>query len=279
MNKTLISTAVFGALIAGSAMAAEKAVMPLKAPPPPPVFSWTGWYIGVNGGGAWARTSTTLDTQNGTPGAFLAANIPVVNAAGTNTFNNTGWLAGGQVGYLAEDLATHFIGGIELAIDAQQFRGSITNNQLYAVATPNNGFTITDGFDNKTSVLATLLVRGGYDFGGWMPYGTIGAAVTNVRHNFSFVDTTFFPGSATATSFGNQIVGGAAVGGGLEVRLFDRWSLRGEYLFIDFGSTNGSSRIVALGAPGQTAGTNATFFHGAHFQESIARGFLSYHFW
>ena len=278
MSKPLISSVVFGMLIAGSAIAAE---MPLKAPaPPPPVFSWTGWYIGVNGGYAWGTSSTTLDTQNGTPVAFPAVVIPGINAAGANSFNNTGWLAGGQVGYVFESLETHFVFGSELAIDAIQLRGSINNHQLYAVVGPgfpNNGFTITDGINNKTTWLATFLVRGGYDFGGWIPYGTIGPALTRVRHDFNFVDTTFFPGSVTAATFG-QVVAGAALGGGIEVRLIDHWSLRGEYLYVDFGSQNGSSRIVALGAPGQTAGTNATFFHGASLKENIARGFLSYKF-
>jgi len=149
MSKALISSVVFGMLIAGGATAAE---MPLKAPaPPPPVFSWTGWYIGVNGGGAWGKVSTTLDTQNGTPALFAAANIPVVNAAGTNSFNTTGWLAGGQVGYLAEDLATHFVGGIEVGLDATQLRGSISNNRIFAAPILNNGFTVADGFNRRSS--------------------------------------------------------------------------------------------------------------------------------
>jgi opacity protein-like surface antigen len=67
--------------------------------------------------------------------------------------------------------------------------------------------------------------------------------------------TTLFPGSFTAATFG-QVAGGAVLGGGIEVRLIDHWSLRGEYLYVDFGSQDGSSRIVALGAPGQAAGTN-----------------------
>ncbi len=40
---------------AGSATAAD---MPVKAPPAPlpPAFTWTGWYVGLNGGGLWGET-------------------------------------------------------------------------------------------------------------------------------------------------------------------------------------------------------------------------------
>ena len=46
MNKILGSIAL-AMVIAGPAMAAD---MPLKAPPPPAVFSWTGCYAGIEGG-------------------------------------------------------------------------------------------------------------------------------------------------------------------------------------------------------------------------------------
>ena len=45
-----------GAAVLGlSIPAARAADMPIvaKAPPPPPIFSWTGCYLGVNAGGGW----------------------------------------------------------------------------------------------------------------------------------------------------------------------------------------------------------------------------------
>src|ERR1700676_2144722 len=46
------------ALFAGSASAADLA-MPMKAPPPLPVFCWTGFYIGADVGYAWVKDSPT----------------------------------------------------------------------------------------------------------------------------------------------------------------------------------------------------------------------------
>jgi outer membrane immunogenic protein len=62
----LASTALTGAL-AYPAMAAD---MPVKAPPlPPPVIApaltWTGVYIGVNGGYAWGDSSTSCSVLPG----------------------------------------------------------------------------------------------------------------------------------------------------------------------------------------------------------------------
>ena len=51
--------AVTALLIAAPLGVASAADMAVKAPkaPPPPAYSWTGFYIGVNGGGAQGNTT------------------------------------------------------------------------------------------------------------------------------------------------------------------------------------------------------------------------------
>ena len=56
MKRLLIAGAALAALIGTPALAAD---MAFKAPPPAaPVWSWTGFYLGANVGGAWANHST-----------------------------------------------------------------------------------------------------------------------------------------------------------------------------------------------------------------------------
>ena len=53
-----------------------------KAPAyvPPPVYNWTGFYLGINGGGAWGRSDFSAPFASG-------------------SFDTSGWLAGGTIGY------------------------------------------------------------------------------------------------------------------------------------------------------------------------------------
>src|SRR5690242_4909512 len=95
MNRFLLAAAILA--FTGSAYAAD---MPLKAPPaPPPPPSWTGFYIGINGGGGWG----TVDPQArdiGPDGFFAPANVGAVQAGASRHFDTSGGLAGGQIGYI-----------------------------------------------------------------------------------------------------------------------------------------------------------------------------------
>ena len=74
------------ALLATSALsfAAQAADMPVKAPRVAPVamYNWTGFYVGVNGGGVWGNSSWQYVVGGNTAG-----------------HKNSGGLIGGTVGY------------------------------------------------------------------------------------------------------------------------------------------------------------------------------------
>ena len=70
MKKILLTAAALATFVAAPAMAADLRAPAYKAPPPPPVpvYSWTGCYVGAGGGYGmwnqdittnWERTSTT----------------------------------------------------------------------------------------------------------------------------------------------------------------------------------------------------------------------------
>jgi len=93
-NITLGITIAVGALVGTQAMAAD---MPVKAPAPPPpvVATWTGLYIGINGGGGWGHESW-LD-NNGSP--VGCAVTPPTPSTCPVSFGMSGGILGGQIGY------------------------------------------------------------------------------------------------------------------------------------------------------------------------------------
>ena len=94
----MLRLAVVGAgllSIAGFAGAASAADLPAltytKAPAlVAPLYDWSGFYIGLNGGGASSRECWDLTNDNG---------VALANTPREGCHNATGGLAGGQIGY------------------------------------------------------------------------------------------------------------------------------------------------------------------------------------
>src|SRR5262245_37933068 len=80
--------------IASAADVPRKA--PAAPPPPAPVYNWTGFYVGVNAGGAWSAGNTT------TISSVPTFKSPFLTAFGESEFNNI--TAGGN-GVLGHDSA------------------------------------------------------------------------------------------------------------------------------------------------------------------------------
>jgi len=124
---------------------------PIAYLPPPPVYSWTGFYIGINGGGGFGN-SNFLD--------------PVLGNSGS--FNISGGLIGATVG--ANYQIGQFVLGIEGDGDWQNFDGTTANGSCAGV-----------GCETKSNWLATVRGRAGYAWDRVLFYGTGGAAFANVQ--------------------------------------------------------------------------------------------------
>ena len=98
---------LIGAAVAVLSLPAMAADLPRKAPapmpPPSPVYNWTGFYVGVNGGWGWAKTQATV-AQTGKEDVDF-------NPASLSTRAN-GALFGGQVGYNYQ-FGSNWVLGIE----------------------------------------------------------------------------------------------------------------------------------------------------------------------
>lgn len=151
MKRLLIATTALTALAASSALAADiPARMPVKAPVIAPMFNWTGFYLGVNVGGAW--TNTDIGS------------------------NSTGFIGGGQIGYNWQAIGSPWVLGIEA-----DFQGSTQSK---------GGVFVTALGPVTASVdlpwFATVRGRLGYSWDRVMIYATGGFAAQEVELNAGF---------------------------------------------------------------------------------------------
>ena len=75
---------LIGASIVALAVPAMAADLPVKAPPPvmAPLPTWTGFYLGLNGGYSWGRSSRELNFVSATGATIIPAG-GVVTTGGT----------------------------------------------------------------------------------------------------------------------------------------------------------------------------------------------------
>jgi outer membrane immunogenic protein len=224
-----------------SAYAAD---LPVRAPtyaPPPPPPSWTGFYVGANGGWGWSSFDTAFVPDP--TGAFIA----VGDLAGPTSFNTraNGGVFGGQIGYNWQ--TGNWVLGVEGDFDA----ASISGTQNTVGNSPNTpGLPVTNGISSTQKIdwLASIRARFGVLWGPGLLYLTGGGAWEEVKRDQAvnvFGDTAFSDFSSTRSGF--------VIGAGYEWEVAQHWTVRGEYLFYDFaGSTTGSLTLpdCNLNAPG-----------------------------
>jgi len=147
MKRLFLAAAALVAL-AGLASAADLPPGPTpyyKAPAfVPPLYTWSGFYLGVNGGGGLGRSA--WDT--------------------TNAFNISGGLVGGTIGYNYQ--FGHAVVGAEGDIDWSGIKGSTSGG-------------CPAGCSTGDSWLSTVRGRLGYAADRFMPFVTGGAAFGNIN--------------------------------------------------------------------------------------------------
>ncbi len=218
MKKILLGTVGLMALsLSVPANAADLAARPYTKAPPPmvaPIYDWSGFYIGLNGGGGSAHKCWDL-VQLG-----LA---PVANL-NEGCHDATGGTVGGQVGYRWQ--ASSWVFGLEAQGNWADFKGS--NLNLLA-GTP---FAVA-GLTDESRVRAFGLFTGqvGYAWNNVLLYVKGGAAVTDDRYR-----TFVVPGIDVDRS--SETRWGGVVGAGLEVGFAQNWSVGVEYDHMFMGSRN-----------------------------------------
>jgi len=236
----------FGALASvfmiGAASAADLPTRkgPPEYIPPPPVFSWEGWHIGVVGGYGGGTSSTSASVWG-----FGA--VPAAFNLNTST-GTTGWLVGYESGYNWQ-FANNFVVGYESEFSYADVRSS-TNNAFFG------------GVNNRLQWFGAERLRFGYAFGRFLPYITGGLAYGRIKSNGAdFIGGFAFPTNASTWQ------AGWTVGAGLEYAFWDKFSVKAEYLYTSMKGTSG----YGLGFP-----TAFRTFDGRGFDTHLARVGLNY---
>jgi outer membrane immunogenic protein len=212
--KALIGIAAIAALIGTPALAAD---MALKAPlpPPAPVSTWTGCYIGGNAGYGWAN-----ETYGASPEGEL------------NNFNPGGAAVGGQFG-CDYQFANKWVIGIQGMGDWSNLNGSGT--ELPPFEAPNTWLDTA-----RVNWFATFTARVGYAIQPTTLLYVKGGAAFDSTH---YTDALVVGGQFSSADVARA---GWTVGGGVEYMFAPSWSVFIEYDYADFGKTSNPTFSPAI---------------------------------
>jgi outer membrane immunogenic protein len=200
-----------------------------------PAVNWTGIYLGLNGGFTFGASSWTDSVTGGS----------------TGDFGTSGFVLGGTAG------ANYQIGSLVFGVEAD---GDWADASGFGTVTATS--LCTGGCLTKNTWLSTVRGRAGYALDRFLIYGTAGAALGNVRANFSNDPVS----SATKA--------GWTVGAGVEVGFARNWSAKAEYLFVDLADGSCTTDCAIANANGPPLIPNVT----VKFNESIVRAGINYRF-
>jgi outer membrane immunogenic protein len=236
MKKILLGAAGLVATLsmAAPAVAADLPAAPYTKAPSmiAAIYDWSGFYIGLNGGGGSAHKCWDLNSN---------ANVAVAPAFREGCHNSTGGLVGGQMGYRWQT------GGFVFGLDVQGDWASFTGNNVSAF----NFGTGVGAITNRTRVDALGLFTGqvGYAFNNVLWYVKGGAAVTHDKYSGIVTTTGLLVDNASETRWGGT------VGTGVEVSFAPNWSVALEYDHLFMGNRNNtfSNEPVAARTPTPTS--------------------------
>jgi outer membrane immunogenic protein len=221
MKKILLVTSALIAVGAAPALAADlPARVYTKAPAVvAPIYNWSGFYIGLNGGGGSSHKCWDVNSVFGV--AFPAVSEGCHDA--------TGGLVGGQVGYRWQSAAWVF--GVEAQGDWADLTGRNTS-----LLVPAGLAALGISYSNRTKVDAIGLFTGqvGYAWNNVLWYVKGGAAVTHDKYSGI---TSPALGNFTFDNASEDRWGGV-VGTGIEIGFAPGWSVAFEYDHLFMGTRN-----------------------------------------
>jgi outer membrane immunogenic protein len=211
MKKILLAGVALVALGA-SAGAADLARPVYKAAPPPvPVWSWSGFYIGGHVGAAWGTTESELTGISAGGGGLGTGSFPISQ-------NSTNGFLGGVTAGVNWQVAPWAVIGVEGDFSWTDLKGTTPCIVVLSCTTKHDWISTVAGRFGVTYDRALLYVKGG---------------VAWSKANYS-ASANFGGGGFTTEVSDTRF--GALFGAGVEYAFTPNWSAKIEYNYIDFGN-------------------------------------------
>ncbi|WP_342110307.1 porin family protein [Methylobacterium sp. SI9] len=207
-------------VLVSTAVAASAADLPRRAAPPPtftpvPVFTWTGFYLGVNAGYGFDANNRRTTNYNLPAGSVVGSEDTAGVISVRNRANNDGFSGGAQIGYNYQFTpGSGVVIGFEADAQYVDFARRSNGTQDYvglgypgAAFTRPRAYVATSG--NGLDYFGTVRGRLGYAFDRTLVYATGGYAYGSGQDDQNFAGRRFRDSFRT----------GYAVGGGVEYAL------------------------------------------------------------
>jgi outer membrane immunogenic protein len=205
-------------------------------------WNWTGFYVGADGGFVSNRSLSTPQASISansylTGGAPFTGTLATFNASAVDTLSARGFDAGGHAGFNWQ--LKPFAVGIE--IDYGAFRTRATRDVTFALSPT----AVVSQLHSEASTdwLFTARPRAGWVYSIGFAYVTGGIAVTGLSAKTTYIDNANIPQPNGVVSAAETKIGWT-VGGGLELAIAPRWTVRAEYLHLEFPSVVGAGTIT-----------------------------------
>lgn len=219
MKKIVLGAIAAGALSSTAWAADLSARTYTKAPAvvASPVYDWSGFYVGLNGGGGSSRNCWDLTANNG---------VALVPAPREGCHDATGGLVGGQIGYRWQSAGWVF--GVEAQGDWADLKGSSASA------------TAIIPFNNQTKIdgIGLFTAHVGYAWSNILLYVKGGAAVTDNKYSDVFTVNNAFGNAGTTFNSAGDTRWGGSVGAGVELGFAQNWSIAFEYDHLFMGNRN-----------------------------------------
>lgn len=199
--------------------------------PPNDVFDWSGFYVGVSGGGGWGAQDSSVTPDLTSPGDTIDDL--------SDGFDVDGWLVGVSAGYNADMGA--FMLGLEGDVAWSNISGSATTDFLDDMGTPaddTDDVLHTNELATSYNWLSTLRGRLGTTSGPAMVFVTGGLAVASTTDGLTY-SNDFGDGPETLDE--TSVSYGWTAGAGVEYAIAETATVKIEYQYVDLGDVTAAT--------------------------------------